>query len=107
MVELNEEEWNSLYKSSPDSIILDVRTLVEYNNGCMENSSHIDIQIPDEFLEKVNMIDKNNKIFVYCHSGVRSYNACKILEQLGFKTVYNLIGGISEWRGKVISKDVF
>jgi len=51
------------------------------------------------------MIDKNKEIFVYCHSGARSYNACKILEQLGFKTVYNLIGGISEWSGKVISKN--
>ena len=70
-----------------------------------EGSTNIDIQIPKDFLEKVNMIDKNKEIFVYCHSGARSYNACKILEQLGFKTVYNLIGGISEWSGKVISKD--
>ena len=98
---------NSLYKSFPDSIILDVRTLGEYNSEYIENSTHIDIQIPGEFMEKVNMIDKNKKILVYCHSGVRSYNACKILEQLGFKTVYNLIGGISEWRGEVISKDDF
>ena len=48
MVELNEEEWNSLYKSFPDSIILDVRTLGEYNSEYIENSTHIDIQIPDQ-----------------------------------------------------------
>ena len=105
MVELNEKEWNNLYKSSPNSIIIDVRTFDEYNLKFIEDSTNIDIQTPNEFLEKVNKIDKNKKIFVYCHSGVRSYNACKILEQFGFKTVYNLIGGISEWSGKVISKD--
>ena len=105
MIELNEKEWNNLYKSSTNSIIIDVRTLDEYNSMCIEHSTNIDIQTPNKFLEKVNKIDKNKQIFVYCHSGVRSYNACKILEQFGFKTVYNLIGGISEWSGKVISKD--
>tara|TARA_B100001248_G_C27350118_1_gene440895 strand:- start:1017 stop:1346 length:330 start_codon:yes stop_codon:yes gene_type:complete len=105
MVELNEKEWNNLYKSSPNSVLIDVRTLDEYNSMCIEDSTNIDIQTPNEFLEKVNKIDKNKKIFVYCHSGARSYNACKILEQFGFKNVYNLIGGISEWSGKVISKD--
>ena len=105
MVELNEKKWNDLYKSSSNSVMIDVRTLDEYNTMYLEDSTNIDIQIPNDFLEKVNMIDKNKEIFVYCHSGARSYNACKILEQLGFKTVYNLIGGISEWTGKVISKD--
>ena len=51
------------------------------------------------------MIDKIRKFLSIAILGVRSYNACKILEQFGFKTVYNLIGGISEWSGKVISKD--
>ena len=87
------------------SIDLEQLQKIEFNE-VKNNSLEIDIKdtLPSA-KEKVNKIDKNKQIFVYCHSGVRSYNACKILEQFGFKTVYNLIGGISEWSGKVISKD--
>ena len=52
MIELNEKKWNDLYKSSTNSIIIDVRTLDEYNTMYLEHSTNIDIQIPNDFLEK-------------------------------------------------------
>ena len=40
------------------------------------------------------MPDKNRTILVYCESGNRSKEAQSILEQLGYKEVYNLKGGL-------------
>lgn len=69
--------------------ILDVRTIEEYN------LSHIDgaINIPlDELRENLEKLDKSKEIVVHCHSGLRSYLACRILKQKGYN-VKNLIGG--------------
>lgn len=69
--------------------ILDVRTIEEYN------LSHIDgaINIPlDELRKDLENLDKSKEIVVHCHSGLRSYLACRILKQNGYN-VKNLIGG--------------
>jgi 3-mercaptopyruvate sulfurtransferase SseA len=39
-------------------------------------------------------LDKNKPVFVYCKSGNRSGKAVKKLEELGFKSIYELDGGL-------------
>ena len=76
-------------KNEEKPYILDVRTIEEYN------LSHIDgaINIPlDELRENLKKLDKSKEIVVHCHSGLRSYLACRILKQKGYN-VKNLIGG--------------
>ena len=76
-------------KNKEKPYILDVRTIEEYN------LSHIDgaINIPlDELRENLEKLDKSKEIVVHCHSGLRSYLACRILKQNGYN-VKNLIGG--------------
>lgn len=76
-------------KNKENPYILDVRTVEEYN------LSHIDgaINIPlDELRENLEKLDKSKEIIVHCHSGLRSYLACRILQQKGYN-VKNLIGG--------------
>lgn len=41
---------------------------------------------------------KNEEVICYCRSGMRSGNACMILQQLGFTNVSNLVGGMLEWQ---------
>lgn len=73
-------------------IFLDVRTKNEYTKlGSIENSLKIPV---DELRERINEIDKNKKIFIFCHSGLRSYIAYKILVSKGYDC-YNLSGGYS------------
>lgn len=76
-------------RNEKKTYILDVRTIEEYN------LSHIDraINIPlDELRENLKKLDKSKEIVVHCHSGLRSYLACRILQQKGYN-VKNLIGG--------------
>ncbi|MDG2396209.1 MAG: rhodanese-like domain-containing protein [Flavobacteriaceae bacterium] len=106
MEELDQIKWSSLLKLNKDSTILDVRTRQEYNIKHIEGSILIDISDPSSFMEMIKKLDRTKKYFVYCGSGVRSSNACKILDSLGFNFTYNLIGGIENWNGKIVSKHV-
>ena len=88
-------EFQKQIKSNP-GVILDVRTPGETAQGYIPDASFIDFYDP-EFLEKVNLIKKDQPIYVYCRSGGRSAKAAEILKQNGFKEIYNLSGGIGAW----------
>ena len=82
---------------------LDVRTESEHNNLAIPNTPCIPVQeLNNRFIELEDYKDK--KIIVYCRSGNRSGTATKILNENGFDAV-NLIGGMNEWRGEVISSE--
>ena len=78
-------------------ILLDVRTPGEVARGSIRGASVVDIRDPD-FKRKVNSMQKDKPIFVYCASGGRSASAADTLSELGFKEVYDLKGGISSWQ---------
>lgn len=42
--------------------------------------------------ENIDKLDKSKPVYVYCHSDLRSYIACRILMGHGFDA-YNLSGG--------------
>ena len=86
-------------KSETEFIILDVRSSDEFYEGHIERAKNIDYNSKN-FQEKVGNLDKNSKYIVYCHSGMRSSRAVKVMKKLGFTDVQNLSGGIRKWRGK-------
>ena len=86
------EKFNDALKNNT-GIVLDVRTSKELSSGIIKNASTIDFY-DKRFKSKASKIQKEKTIFVYCRSGSRSYQACKILIDLGFTDVVNLKGGI-------------
>ena len=52
-------------------------------------------------MQEIEKLDKDNSYYVYCRTGVRSANSCQLMNELGFKKVYNLLGGIVEWKGEI------
>src|SRR5258706_10473045 len=46
---------------------------------------------------------KNDEIIAYCRSGNRSGIAAQFLEQMGFKNVKNLTGGMLAWKQNIES----
>ncbi len=78
--------------------ILDVRTASEYQSGHLKNALQADWLNKVQFIDRIQYLDKNYPVLVYCASGVRSGQAMQLLAQQGFKQVYNLEGGMSSWR---------
>lgn len=102
MENLSQSEWKSKLDSSDNSVILDVRTPAEWSEGIIPNAVKVNFLDSATFVEKIEKLDKNKNYFVYCRSGNRSGQTCQIMDQLGFKESYNLIGGMMEWKGETV-----
>ncbi len=83
--------------STSNSYLLDVRTPEEFASGFLKNALNIDWN-NENFDTEVSKLDKENPVFIYCLSGGRSNQAANKLKELGFKTIYELEGGILQWR---------
>ena len=82
----------NFYLLADDFILIDVRTIPEFNNGHIETSINIQWENIDKILGEV---EKDSTIYLYCRSGNRSNKATRKLIDLGYKNVKN-IGGIKE-----------
>ena len=82
-----------------DAILLDAREENEFNISHLENAIRVGY---DNFKIKETIAklpkDKNAKIVVYCSLGIRSETVAHKLIQEGYTNVYNLYGGIFEWK---------
>ncbi len=83
-------------KLNEDFFIIDVRTPAEFDSGHIENSEMIDFYSED-FISELGKLDKSKVYLVYCRSGNRSGRTLKMMEDMGFTTVYNVLGGINSW----------
>lgn len=81
---------------SGDGIILDVRTPEEVSNGYIKGASTINFY-DEDFESKINFMQKDKPVYVYCRSGGRSSKAAELMQKNGFKKIYNLTGGITAW----------
>jgi len=86
-------------QDNPDFVIIDVRTPGEFAEGHIENASNLDFY-SETFRDELNNLDKNKPYLIYCRSGRRSGNALNIMEEFNFREVYNISGGIIEWKAK-------
>ncbi len=77
-------------------LYLDVRTPDEVARGRIPGASVIDIN-DSRFKQKLQLMQKDRPVFVYCASGRRSSNAASVMNDLGFTRVFNLSGGIGAW----------
>ncbi len=97
---INPVEFKELIsQQNSDIIILDVRTPGEFKEGHIENSVNIDL-LGNDFKDNISKLDNSKTYLVYCKLGGRSSKASNILNDLGFRNVYNLNGGITDWIAK-------
>lgn len=78
--------------------LLDVRTSNEYYSGHIKNSLQADWLNSEEFSQRVQHLDKDKPVYVYCGSGVRSRDAAKWLIKNGFQQVTELESGLISWK---------
>ena len=89
-----------IMNENTDYIILDVRTIAEYNEGHIPNA----ICIPNETIGNntiSELPDKEQLILIYCRSGNRSKQAAEKLKKLGYTNLIEF-GGIIDWKGEII-----
>ena len=96
-VSMNDIE--KIMNENENYIILDVRTIEEYNDGHIPGA----ICIPNETIDE-NVVsklpDKEQLILIYCRSGNRSKQATKKLKDLGYLNLIEF-GGIIDWPGEI------
>ena len=96
-------EFSNKISESPEAVILDVRTPQEFSEGHIENAKNADWN-GNQFELQIAKFDKTKPLFVYCLGGGRSASASSKLRSNGFKEVYELDGGIMNWRSAGLSE---
>ncbi len=83
--------WDEIpaLRQDENAFLLDSRTPGEYARGYAEGFVNIPL---DKIRERIGEIPTGKRVYVMCQSGLRSYIACRMIEQLGYQC-YNFSGG--------------
>ncbi|MEO6347073.1 MAG: rhodanese-like domain-containing protein [Aquaticitalea sp.] len=79
-------------------ILLDARELEEYKVSHLKNASYVGYQDFNIELFETEHPEKDSPFVVYCSLGIRSETIAEKLKKAGYENVYNLYGGIFEWK---------
>lgn len=93
-------ELKALIDAGTVKHVFDVRTPQERATASIEGTTLLD----DAAMKQLEALDKSTPLAFFCHHGGRSQNAAEHFLQQGFKTVYNLAGGIDAWSAQVDPK---
>lgn len=96
---LSADEFSKKIAALSNVQLIDVRTPGEYEGGHIGNAANINFNSGD-FTERVNKLNKNEPVLVYCLSGGRSSSAADKMEEMGFSEIYNLDGGVMKWQSE-------
>ncbi len=95
---LSPKEFNQYLTEHPNAQLIDVRTPEEFNEGHIKGAKNLDIN-QDGFEAKLNELNKEEPVLVYCLSGGRSGNAASMMRSKNFKTIYEM-PGILKWNAE-------
>ncbi|MDQ0242812.1 TusA-related sulfurtransferase/rhodanese-related sulfurtransferase [Bacillus fengqiuensis] len=91
------DEFKKKVESNEPINILDVRELDEYEAGHIPGVVHIPL---GEVEKRAGELNKEDEIYVICHSGRRSEMAAQTMMKQGFKKLINVVPGMCDWTGK-------
>ena len=94
MTEISPQALRARLDKPGAPLLLDVRQEWETRLCRLPNAVHIPIE---EIETRVEELNPEDDIVVYCHQGVRSAAVAEFLRSLGFKSVQNLAGGLDLW----------
>lgn len=95
------QAW-ALLNDNPAAVLIDVRTAIEHSFvGHPPKAIHIawkefpGMQLNADFVQQVqtHVPDKTVPVLLLCRSGVRSVDAAKALEQVGYQHLVNILQG--------------
>jgi thiosulfate sulfurtransferase len=87
------KEAQELLKN-PDAVIIDIRDKASYQAGNIPNS----INVSDgNIVDFLNSTDRQVSLLIYCYHGINSKDAAEYFVKNGFKSVFSLDGGYTEY----------
>jgi rhodanese-related sulfurtransferase len=95
---LTPNDFADQLKQNENKVLIDVREPREFKTGYIPGAVNWPLS---ELKGHLDEISKDQKVFLYCRSGMRSQQAARMLSRKGYKSLYNLQGGILAWDGKV------
>ncbi|MFK7925538.1 MAG: rhodanese-like domain-containing protein [Bacteroidia bacterium] len=98
-VSMTTADFSNMLANLTTPQLIDVRTPGEVAGGFIPGSRNFDINGGD-FETQMSSLDPDFPVLVYCAAGGRSKRAAKALLALGFKDVYELDGGFTDWKAK-------
>lgn len=85
-------------KSFQNTVFIDSRTIEEFEVSHIKDAIFLAYKDPNLYV--LNEVDKDETIVVYCSVGSRSEETVIMLKSKGYSNVYNLFGGIFEWKNR-------
>ncbi len=82
---------STAWVTGDEIVIIDVRTLDEWNAGHLATAEHLQLDRVAESIDTV-VLNKNQQVYLYCRSGNRSGQAKIIMDSLGYTNVTNAGG---------------
>ena len=80
-------------------VLVDVREPHEFKTGHIKGAANVPL---GRLAEKLGSLDPQADTYVICQSGNRSVAGARLLKRAGFEHAYNVKGGTTAWRGKLV-----
>jgi hydroxyacylglutathione hydrolase len=92
--QISVEELQHRIEEKSVETIIDVRRAPEWDAGHIEGAVHLPL---NHLTESALSLNRDAKTAVLCAGGYRSSIACSLLQQLGFRNIANVVGGMTAW----------
>ena len=101
---LEPEVFVETYPKKPGAVCIDVRTKEEYQCGHLPEALHLDYLSP-RLADLLEALQADKEYYVYCRTGRRSLRVCTLMQNMGFKQVYNCDNGIKDLDSAILSHE--
>ena len=92
--QMSVEELRQRIEEKSVDVVIDVRRPPEWTSGHIEDAIHMPL---NHLAESALSLNRDSKVAVICAGGYRSSIASSLLEQLGFRNISNVVGGMTAW----------
>lgn len=98
LTNLSPDQFQDELKGNRNYVLIDVREPGEVKHGYIPGAINIPLS---QMKQRVGEIQKSDRVYLYCRSGMRSKQAARILKKNGFSELSHLQGGVMSWKGKL------